>query len=129
MDSVELFQRVGLAIAIGAAVGVERHWRERDEPAGSRTAGIRTFILVGMVGAIAGLIERSLNPGSGYAGIVTVGFLVAVAGVMAVFELREAIAEDSFSATSVIVAILTFGLGVLAVTGDMVLFPLPERLW
>lgn len=121
MDSIELFQRVGLAIAIGAAVGVERHWRERDEPAGSRTAGIRTFILVGMVGAIAGLIERSLNPGSGYAGIVTVGFLVAVAGVMAVFELREAIAEDSFSATSVIVAILTFGLGVLAVTGDMVL--------
>lgn len=121
MDHVELFQRVGLAIAIGAAVGVERHWRERDEPAGSRTAGIRTFIMVGMVGGIAGLIERSLNPGSGYAGIVTVGFLIAVAAVMAVFELREAIAEDSFSATSVIVAILTFGLGVLAVIGDMVL--------
>lgn len=121
MDHVELFQRVGLAIAIGAAVGVERHWRERDEPAGSRTAGIRTFIMVGMVGGIAGLIERSLSPGSGYAGIVTVGFLIAVAAVMAVFELREAIAEDSFSATSVIVAILTFGLGVLAVIGDMVL--------
>ncbi|TCV60813.1 uncharacterized membrane protein (DUF4010 family) [Neorhizobium sp. R1-B] len=121
MDHVELFQRVGLAIAIGAAVGVERHWRERDEPAGSRTAGIRTFIMVGMVGGIAGLIERSLNPGSGYAGIVTVGFLIAVAAVMAVFELREAIAEESFSATSVIVAILTFGLGVLAVIGDMVL--------
>lgn len=121
MDHVELFQRVGLAIAIGAAVGVERHWRERDEPAGSRTAGIRTFIMVGMVGGIAGLIERSLNPGSGYAGIVTVGFLIAVAAVMAVFELREAIAEDSFSATSVIVAILTFGLGVLAVIGDLVL--------
>jgi len=121
LDHVELFQRVGLAIAIGAAVGVERHWRERDEPAGSRTAGIRTFIMVGMVGGIAGLIERSLNPGSGYAGIVTVGFLIAVAAVMAVFELREAIAEESFSATSVIVAILTFGLGVLAVIGDMVL--------
>lgn len=111
---------MGLAIAIGAAVGVERHWRERDEPEGGRTAGIRTFTMIGMLGGIAGLIERSLGGASSYPGIVTVGFLIAVAVVMALFELREAIAEQSFSATSVITAILTFGLGVLSVTGDMV---------
>ncbi|MFB9952507.1 MgtC/SapB family protein [Rhizobium puerariae] len=125
MDNVELFQRVGLAVAIGAAVGVERHWRERDEPEGARTAGIRTFTMIGMLGGVAGLIERSLierslGAASAYPGIVTIGFLLAVAAVMALFELREAIAQHSFSATSVIAAILTFGLGVLAVTGDMV---------
>lgn len=121
MDNIELFQRVGLAIAIGAAVGVERHWRERDEPPGARTAGIRTFTMIGMLGGIAGLIERSLAPASVYPGIATIGFLIAVTVVMTLFELREAIAQQSFSATSVITAILTFGLGVLAVTGDMVL--------
>ncbi|MBP1847048.1 uncharacterized membrane protein (DUF4010 family) [Rhizobium petrolearium] len=121
MDNIELFERVGLAIAIGAAIGVERHWRERDEPAGARTAGIRTFTMIGMLGGIAGLIERSLAPTSVYPGIVTIGFLIALTVVMTMFELREAIAEQSFSATSVITAILTFGLGVLAVTGDMVL--------
>ncbi|MCA1969667.1 MAG: MgtC/SapB family protein, partial [Rhizobium sp.] len=61
MDNVELFERLGLAIAIGAAVGVERHWRERDEPEGARTAGIRTFTMFGMAGGVAGLIERSIG--------------------------------------------------------------------
>ena len=121
MDNVELFERLGLAIAIGAAVGVERHWRERDEPEGARTAGIRTFTMFGMAGGVAGLIERSIGIASGYPGIALTGFLIAIATVMAIFEIREAIAEKSFSVTSVIAAILTFGLGALAVLGDMAL--------
>lgn len=121
MDNVELFERLGLAIAIGAAVGVERHWRERDEPEGARTAGIRTFTMFGMAGGVAGLIERSIGVASDYPGIALTGFLIAIATVMAIFEIREAIAEKSFSVTSVIAAILTFGLGALAVLGDMAL--------
>lgn len=121
MDNVELFERLGLAIAIGAAVGVERHWRERDEPEGARTAGIRTFTMFGMAGGVAGLIEKSIGIASGYPGITLTGFLIAIATVMAIFEIREAIAEKSFSVTSVIAAILTFGLGALAVLGDMAL--------
>jgi len=121
VDNVELFERLGLAIAIGAAVGVERHWRERDEPEGARTAGIRTFTMFGMAGGVAGLIERSIGVASDYPGIALTGFLIAIATVMAIFEIREAIAEKSFSVTSVIAAILTFGLGALAVLGDMAL--------
>ncbi|MBC7314343.1 MAG: MgtC/SapB family protein [Rhizobium sp.] len=121
MDNVELFERLGLAIAIGAAVGVERHWRERDEPEGARTAGIRTFTMFGMAGGVAGLLERSIGIASGYPGITLTGFLIAIATVMAIFEIREAIAEKSFSVTSVVAAILTFGLGALAVLGDMAL--------
>ncbi len=121
MDNVELYQRLGLAIAIGAAVGVERHWREKDAPEGARTAGIRTFTMFGMAGGVAGLIERSLGVASGYPGIALTGFLIAIATVMAVFEIREAIAEKSYSVTSVVAAILTFGLGALATLGDMAL--------
>jgi uncharacterized membrane protein YhiD involved in acid resistance len=34
--------KLGLGLAIGLLVGVERGWRERDAPPGSRTAGFRT---------------------------------------------------------------------------------------
>ncbi|TIP76937.1 MAG: MgtC/SapB family protein, partial [Mesorhizobium sp.] len=42
-----LIARLGLALAIGLLVGLERGWRERDEPDHSRTAGIRTFGISG----------------------------------------------------------------------------------
>lgn len=119
MSDIDLFQRFALAAAIGALVGVERHWRERDEAAGQRTAGLRTFTLVGMLGGIAGLIEQTLTAGTGIRGIVITGLFIGVAIVLTLFKLREAAAEDNFSATTVIAAMLTYGLGVLAVTGDM----------
>ena len=45
MEHSEIFQRLGVALAIGLLVGVERGWRERDVRAGGRTAGIRTFVI------------------------------------------------------------------------------------
>ncbi len=118
MDLIDIFQRLGLALAIGAAVGVERHWREREEPEGARIAGIRTFTLIGMTGGIAGLLDQGLTP-DGLSGLVVASFLLAVAMVMLRFGLMEARAEGSFSATTVIAGITTFGLGALAVLGDM----------
>ena len=119
MDLIDIFQRLGLAVAIGAAVGVERHWREREEPEGARIAGIRTFTLIGMTGGIAGLLDGQLTPGA-LSGLIIASFLLATAVVLLRFGLMEARAEGSFSATTVIAGITTFGLGALAVTGDMV---------
>lgn len=119
MENIELFERLGLAIAIGAAVGVERHWREREERQGARTAGIRTFTMIGMMGGVVALIERVLLPASPYPGLLLAAALVALAAVSAIFELREAIAQESYSVTSVIATMLTFALGALAVLGDM----------
>lgn len=120
MDLVDVFQRLGLAIAIGAAVGVERHWRERAEPEGARTAGIRTFTLIGMTGGLAGLLELGIRV-SPLPGLIVAAFLVAVTTVVLRFELIQARAENSVSATTVIAAITTFALGALAVLGDMVI--------
>lgn len=118
MDLIDIFQRLGLACAIGAAVGVERHWRERDEPEGARIARIRTFTLIGMTGGIAGLLDGVLTSG-GVSGLIVASFLLAIAVVLLRFGLMEARAEGSFSATTVIAGITTFGLGALAVMGDM----------
>ncbi|MCL6706610.1 DUF4010 domain-containing protein [Pseudomonas sp. R2.Fl] len=121
MDNLELFQRLGLAIAIGAAVGVERHWREREEREGARTAGIRTFTMFGMLGGVAGLLEKLAAGSSAYPGVVLGVFLLALSAVMVIFSLREAIADESFSVTTVIAAMLTFSLGALAMLGDVVI--------
>lgn len=120
MDIFDLFQRLGLAIAVGAAVGVERHWRERDEPEGARTAGIRTFTLIGMTGGLAGLIELAVKE-TAFSGLVVTGFLICITAIILRFGLMEAQAQKSFSATTVIAAVATFGLGTLSVIGDMVL--------
>lgn len=118
---MEILQRMALAIAIGALVGVERHWRERDEDEGSRTAGIRTFTLIGMLGGLAGLLERLLGAAGALPGLVLVGFLVTLTAVIGLFQYREGVAEHRFSATAVVAAMLTFALGALALIGDTML--------
>lgn len=116
---IEIFERLGLAIAIGAVVGVERHWRERDEAAGRRTAGLRTFTLIGMLGGVAGLIARAFLQSPLAVAMVVVGVFVVFSSVFAVFQYREQVAENDFSVTSVVAAMLTFALGVVALLGDI----------
>lgn len=117
MENIELFERFGLAVAIGAIVGVERHWRERDEEAGQRTAGLRTFTLCGMLGGLAAFIEQGL---SGH-GVALTGMFVAFSAIFALFRYREAVASESHSVTSVVAAMATFALGALAVSGSQTL--------
>ena len=50
-----------------------------------------------------------------------VGFLVTLTAVIALFQYREGVAENRFSATAVVAAMLTFALGALALLGDMTL--------
>lgn len=119
MDNFELFQRMALAVAIGAMIGVERHWRERDVDRGQRTAGLRTFALIGLLGGAGALIERDLAGAAVPAGVVLATFFAVLAGAVTLFEYRQSVAEGSFSVTTVVAAMLTFALGALAVVGNM----------
>ena len=56
MDPLELFQRLAIGLAIGLLIGVERGWKERENPEGERTAGLRTFALAGLLGGIWGAV-------------------------------------------------------------------------
>jgi uncharacterized membrane protein (DUF4010 family) len=109
----ELFQRVALALAIGLLVGVERGWEEREEPEGSRTAGIRTYSLIGLLGGISAALTPKLGP------IPLAATGLAFAGAFTLFEFREASARGQFSVTSVVAGILVFMLGAYAVLGEM----------
>ena len=114
MDTAELFQRLGLALAIGLLIGLERGWRERDEQSGSRTAGIRTFTLIGALGGLWGAMTPALGP------IPLAAAAVGFALTFAFFEWRELQAKGEFSVTSTIAGFIVFGLGAYAVLGDQV---------
>jgi uncharacterized membrane protein (DUF4010 family) len=111
MEDPGLFQRLGVALAVGLLIGVERHWREREAAPGRRAAGLRTFGLIGLSGGVAAAV--SADP-------LWLGLaLLAVIGPVAWFERAEAEATGSLSVTSVVAAALTFALGALAVRGQL----------
>jgi len=113
MEQSELFLRLGLALAIGFLVGLERGWRERQEEEGSRTAGLRTFSLIGLLGGIFGALSLG-----GDRILIAVAFLT-VGATLAAYVWREGERQKDLSATSLIAAYVTFALGALAVLGDM----------
>lgn len=111
MDS--LVARFGLALAIGLLVGLERGWRERDAPDKSRTAGIRTYGISGLLGGVI----ASLAEATGATLLLAAGFL-GFAVVFAWYKAREASHDGDFSVTGVIAGLGVFALGALAVAGD-----------
>lgn len=120
MDLENQASRMALALGIGLLVGLERGWRTREAAPGSRTAGIRTFaisgLLGGVLGAMAGTPETALSTAGAI--ILAVGF-VTYAAVIASFGYAENRADETFSATTPIAAMLTFALGLYAVLGTM----------
>ena len=113
MDILDLATRLGLALALGFVIGLERGWKEREEGEGHRTAGLRTFSLIGLLGGIFGMLSLG-----GDRILLSAGFLLTGA-VLAAFMWREGEREGDYSATTLIAALLTFMLGALAVLGEM----------
>ncbi|WP_159592371.1 MgtC/SapB family protein [Chelativorans xinjiangense] len=108
-----LIAKLGLALAIGLLVGLERGWRERDAPEHSRTAGIRTFGISGLLGGIL----AALSQAAGSSAPLVAGFL-GFAVIFAWYKSREAIHDEDYSVTSVIAGLGVFALGAFAVAGD-----------
>ena len=112
MSELELLQRTALAAAIGLLVGIERGWQEREARDGARVAGIRTFTLIGTLGAICSLFS---GPGGVALGFCFLGFALP----FGLFEWRRAAQEGSVSATDLVAGLLTFALGAYAVRGNL----------
>ena len=114
MTDSEVLTRLGLALAIGFLVGVERGWREREMAEGERAAGLRTFALIGLSGGLWTLLGRELGQAA-----FAAGFL-ALAAAVTLFRWRESEHEGGFGATTIVAALLTFAIGAYAVAGSMI---------
>ncbi|RUM95961.1 DUF4010 domain-containing protein, partial [Pseudaminobacter arsenicus] len=108
-----LLARLGLALAIGLLVGVERGWRERDSPDRSRTAGIRTYGISGLLGGIFAALADTFHAPA----VLVAGFL-GFAAILAFYKAREAAHDEDFSVTGVVAGLCVFALGAMAVVGD-----------
>ena len=113
MDDVEILKRLAIACAIGVLIGLERGWRSRDEPEGRAVAGIRTFALLSLLGAAAGLIYGDIG-----ALPLAAGF-VAVAVVLVVLRVRALPTTGDLGATTVIAGLLAYALGAAAMFGEL----------
>uniref|UniRef100_B0SVV5 Uncharacterized protein n=1 Tax=Caulobacter sp. (strain K31) TaxID=366602 RepID=B0SVV5_CAUSK len=110
--AAEPFERLGLALAIGFLIGIERGWRAREVAEGGRAAGLRTYALSGLLGGVSGMLSQALG---GWA-MLTLGLPFAAAFIL--FKRQEQRDDNDYSVTAIVAGLLTFGLGALAAIGD-----------
>ncbi|MFC1503174.1 MgtC/SapB family protein [Pseudomonadota bacterium] len=104
-----------ISLLLGAIIGTQRGWVYRNEAAGSRVAGIRTYSLVGLMGGISGLLAMAFSE-------LIFGFsLIALAVVIAVAYVYSQNVKADLSITGLIGMLITFLLGSLAVVGEPVI--------
>jgi uncharacterized membrane protein (DUF4010 family) len=109
---METLLNLGLALALGLLVGVERGWQEREAAEGSRIAGIRTFGLIGLLGGLWQLL-------AGGAGDVLLGLaFLAFALLMVIAHAAEARVSNDYGVTTLVATLITFVLGALSVRGQ-----------
>lgn len=104
-----LLIKLGLALLLGLLVGIQRGWRDRDQPPGQRVAGVRTHALVGLLGGVCAALADHVGGLILAAGFAT----VALVGTFA-FGIRAYRVSD-YSITGLIGLLLTFTVGALAI--------------
>ncbi|MDJ0948178.1 MAG: MgtC/SapB family protein [Alphaproteobacteria bacterium] len=115
MDEIELFKRVGLALAIGLLFGIERGWHSRKEHGGLRIAGVRTFALMGLLGGVLGALSLEIGD------LLLALAFVAFATLVITAHVLRTRGQDrpDFGITTEVASLLAFVLGMIAVRGDM----------
>ena len=109
--SALLVARIGVALLIGFLIGLERGWRHRQEVAGDRLAGLRTYTLYGFIGGAAGAFPEPLMGWAVAAAVLGVTALVVAGYIGALLQ-----PEPDRGLTSEAAAVATVLLGALATT-------------
>lgn len=97
-----------VALAVGLLIGLERGWQKRQAPEGARFAGLRTFGLLAVLGAVLSLLASDLGTVLLAAGLLSVTALIIVAHIL---ESRQ---DGDYGITTPVAALLTFTLGAAA---------------
>ncbi len=102
---------IGLALALGLLVGIQRGWATRQFVDGKRFAGVRTFGLIGLAGGFAGAF-KVVEP------VLAAVVLAATAGLVLLGYWRSTRDGATVSGTASLVALLTLACGYLAGSGE-----------
>jgi uncharacterized membrane protein (DUF4010 family) len=99
------------ALLIGALIGVEREKRKSEGLEG--IGGLRTFILLALIGAVAGFLSR----GDGVPWVLLAAFLPVSALVFAGSSLNSRAEDGTFGLTTEIAAVAVFLLAAMTMLG------------
>lgn len=113
LEQLEILKRLAVALVAGFLIGLERGWSDRDEPEGQRIAGIRTFGLISLLGALWSLVYMST--GSWAVVLAFLGFC----GVVIVAEWLRSQKQGTYGITTPVAALITFALGAVAALGHL----------
>lgn len=111
MDSKQVILSFLVAVLLGFLIGLERE-RKREQQ-GSIFAGIRTFPLIALFGAVVGTLTQAVSPWVLVASFLPLAVLIALA------YWRETVGEKVGGTTQVAV-LVAYGLGVLAGYGQFI---------
>src|SRR5262245_5248361 len=114
-QAIEILLSLGTALAAGLLVGVERE-RHDEEGGQEGFAGVRTFALIALAGAISSLLGSWILVAS----TVAIGLLIAVS----YWRERD---RGHIGMSTEVAALITFGLGALSTARELG-FRLSERL-
>jgi uncharacterized membrane protein (DUF4010 family) len=105
----DIVARLGVAALGGLAVGVEREWSGHAAGPAARFAGVRTFLLLGILGGIAGWLAASSL------GLVAAGLIAGSAAlVVAAYVVAARRGPESIDGTTEAAALVVLALGMVA---------------
>ena len=116
MNDSELAQtlvRLAVAAIGGLAVGIEREWSAKLEKKGTRFGGVRTFLLLGLLGGIAPVVGAEA-PGAGL-------LLLGAGAALVAFAYLTTAWRGAIDATTEVAGVVVLAAGALAGTGQLVL--------
>ena len=111
-DQLEIMLRLGVAALGGLAVGIEREWSGRAEGGRQRFAGVRTFLLIGLLGALSVVI---MIFGWQFAG----GAVLVGAALLIVAAYTGTAVRGERDSTTEFAALLVLASGCIAGTGRL----------
>ncbi|WP_227519768.1 MgtC/SapB family protein [Mangrovitalea sediminis] len=106
---------IGLTVALllGTLIGIQRGWRDRDQEAGQRIAGIRTHALTGLLGGLGSLLAEQFGPWI----LVSLIASFSLIGIIAYRARVDSV--KNYSITGLVGLLLTLMFGALAVLGEI----------
>jgi uncharacterized membrane protein (DUF4010 family) len=113
MEELDILGRMAAALGIGVLIGLERGWSTRELAEGHRVAGVRTFGLVSLAGAMAALLAETMG------GVVLGLGFVAVIIIMLFGRYLNVAETKDIGVTTIVAALLTFALGAVAMVGHL----------
>jgi uncharacterized membrane protein (DUF4010 family) len=123
--------RLAIAALIGVGVGLEREWSGHASGPNARFAGLRTFLLLGIVGGVAGLL---LSMGSLAAGSVAMAGGMALGVAAYIATVRRPNTEIDGTTETAALAVVALGalagigwLALAAGAGSVIVLALSEK--